>query len=198
MRKDVNASFTGSVRLLHRRWSVPVIGVLYRTGPQRFSALAAHLPNASRDTLTATLQDLQMGGIIRHAGDSYELTAAGALTGDAALGAVAVVRDLGIRAIALKKWPMMVLVAIGRGSHRFNDVKAVLPGLTSGALAPALKDLEAAGLVARSVSDGYPPTVSYRLTSSGEALFPAMDHMVRAAQAAFDEAGSVPFDSQAT
>lgn len=188
MRKDVNPEFLGAIRLLHRRWSVPVVGVIHRDGPQRFGALAANLSQASRDTLTETLRDLEQAGVITRGPGMYALTAQGKLLGDAALGAIAVVQSEEILAIALKKWPMMVMVAVGRGCHRFNEIKGRLPGLTSGALAPALKDLERTGLVERRVAEGYPPTVAYVLTPRGERVFPAMDGMIRAAALAASQA----------
>lgn len=181
MRKDVNPEFEGAIRLLHRRWSVPVVGVLHRDGPQRFSALASRLGQASRDTLAETLRDLEAAGVIAHRESEYALTPGGAMIGEAALGAIAVVRTAGILAIALKKWPMMVLVAVGRGYGRFNEIKGRMPGLTSGALAPALKDLERAGLVERRVAEGYPPAVTYALTQQGANVFGPMDLLVRAA-----------------
>ena len=186
MRKYVNSEFGGAIRLLHRRWSVPVVGVLHRDGPQRFGGLAVQLRQASRDTLTETLRELEAAGVISREAGTYALTAQGTLLGDAALGAIAAVQREEILAIALKKWPMMVMVAVGRGCNRFNEIKSRLPGLTSGALAPALKDLEQAGLVERRVAEAYPPAVAYLLTARGERAFPAMDQMIRAA----DRAGS--------
>lgn len=78
-------------------------------------------------------------------------------------------------------WPMLVLVANGRGATRFNALKKALPGVTSGALAPASKDLEAAGLLARSLEPGFPPTTAYHLTIAGAAIFPLMDALIAAA-----------------
>lgn len=152
----------------------------------RFSDLARSLPRASRDTLAETLLELQRAGVIEHAPfhPDYRLTSSGSLLGDAAIDAAAAVTDPETTRVALKKWPMLALVAIGRGAQRFNDVKTALPGLTSGALAPTLKDLEGAGLVTRVVSEAYPPGVSYRLTPEGEQLFPPMDRLIRAAAAA--------------
>jgi DNA-binding HxlR family transcriptional regulator len=161
--------------------------VLHRSGrPLRFSELAETLSRASRDTLAETLRDLKHAGVIaqRPANGAYALTPAGERIGDACEAAVAVVRTETMLRVALKKWPMLVLVAVGRGCRRFNDIKAVLPGITSGALAPALKDLEDAGFLRREVAGGYPPAVTYRLTAEGEALFPTMDTVVRAATAA--------------
>jgi DNA-binding HxlR family transcriptional regulator len=185
VQKDVNSdSLTPAIHLVHRRWSVPVIGTLGVSGPMRFTALLHALNGASRDTLTETLTDLQRAGVIRHDAERahYCLTPRGERLSEAAVGAVVAVRDNPefVR-VALKKWPMLVLVAIGRGIGRFNALKSALPGITSGALAPALKDLEAADLVERHIADGYPPPVEYRLSEAGQRMFPAMDVLVRAA-----------------
>jgi DNA-binding HxlR family transcriptional regulator len=184
VQKEVNTdSLAPAIRLLHRRWSVPVIARLHTGGPARYTDLAAGLANASRDTLAETLAELQRAGAVAHRPfhPAYHLTIAGQQLGDPAVGAVEAVRKSGTQRVALKKWPMLVLVAVGRGARRFNDVKAVLPGITSGALAPALKDLEEAGLVDRVVTETYPPAVAYRLTAAGADLFPPMDRLVRAA-----------------
>ena len=152
----------------------------------RFTELSRSLPRASRDTLAETLSELQRAGVIEHApfDPAYRLTPRGAELGEAAVEAVAAVNEAETVRAALKKWPMLVMVAVGRGATRFNDVKAELPGITSGALAPALKDLEEAGLVVRLVTETYPPAVAYALTDAGDELFPVMDRLVRAAAVA--------------
>jgi DNA-binding HxlR family transcriptional regulator len=191
VQKEVNPpSLEHAVRLVHRRWSVPVIARLSSEGPQRFTDLARWLESASRDTLVETLNDLQGAGVIlRDKGGRYTLVATAAGIGPAAREAVAVVTSEEIGRLALKKWPMLVLVAVGRGVRRFNDVKAALPGLGSGALAAALKDLEAAGLVSRTVDKAYPPVVSYGLTRTGRDVFPAMDGLCLAAAGAIAYSG---------
>jgi DNA-binding HxlR family transcriptional regulator len=182
-----SGALVAAIRLFHRRWSVPVIATLYRDGPARFTDLVQRLPRASRDTLAETLNELQAAGAIAREGPDtrYRLTAAGDRLGEAALEAVATAGTPDLVRVALKKWPMLALVAVGRGCGRFNEVKAALPGVTSGALAPALKDLEAVGLVAREVQEGYPPSVLYVLTPDGARVFPVMDEIARAADAGF-------------
>jgi DNA-binding HxlR family transcriptional regulator len=188
--KEVNQnSIAPAIRLFHRRYSVPVVATLHRGGPARFTDLARQVPRASRDTLAETLAELQAAGAItKPASDTkYRLTAAGERLGEAAVAAAQAVNTEALLRVALKKWPMVALVAVGRGCRRFNDVKAALPGVTSGALAPALKDLEAIGLVRRVLREDYPPSAAYELTDDGEALFPVMDAIVRAAVAAAAE-----------
>jgi DNA-binding HxlR family transcriptional regulator len=85
---------------------------------------------------------------------------------------------------ALKKWPMLVCVALGRGATRYNETKAALPGITARALALALKDLALAGMVERTVEDGYPPAPTYMLSAKGQLFFPAIDALCRACDAA--------------
>ena len=89
--------------------------------------------------------------------------------------------------LALRKWPMLVLTAIGRGGRRYNELKTMLPGVTARALALALKDLQAAGLVTRTVEHGYPPAAVYTLSEEGERLFPAMDRVCSAADGALGD-----------
>jgi DNA-binding HxlR family transcriptional regulator len=190
VQKDVNPeTLAPALRLFHRRWSVPVVALLHGAGPLRFTDIAGELTRASRDTLAETLLELQAAGVIEKRVDGrYALTPAGEGLGDATRAAVEAVVSNDVLQVALKKWPIAVMVVVGRGAARFNEIKALLPGITSGALAPALKALEAAGLVERSVSTGYPPVTAYRLGAVGERLFPVMDHLVRTA-AAVERAG---------
>jgi DNA-binding HxlR family transcriptional regulator len=188
VQKSVNHPLAPAIQFFHRRWSVPIISRLHTRGALRFTDLARALRRASRDTLAETLHDLEANGVVERALDGrYRLTAMGRKLGDAAVDAASAVTDRATGDLALKKWPMLVLVAIGRGHCRFNEIKAALPGITSGALAPTLKDLQAAGLVERDVEEGYPPLVAYRLTPAGWTLFPPMDAIIRAAEEAAAE-----------
>ena len=71
--------------------------------------------------------------------------------------------------VALRKWSLPVLVAL-EGPSRFSELRLRLPGVTPKALAIALKDLRAAGLVERRVEDAYPPTAFYATTAAGRRL----------------------------
>lgn len=74
------------------------------------------------------------------------------------------------RELALRKWSLPVLLAL-RHAHRFSELREELPGVTPRALALALKDLQAAGLVERRVDEAsYPPTVTYAATRAASPL----------------------------
>jgi DNA-binding HxlR family transcriptional regulator len=162
--------------------------MLYRESGSKFVTLHARL-GASRDTLSETLSNLIATGLVmKNPGyghpmrPEYVLTPAGRGVGEACIGAVEVVRESGTLQVALKKWPMIVLIAIGRGVCRFNELKEVLPGITPRALAGALRDLANAGLADRTVTEDYPPSTFYRLTPLGLELFPAMDVLADACE----------------
>lgn len=170
---------------------MPIVATLHRDGPLRFADLARRLP-ASRDTLTETIARLEAAGVVMHESGvprpQYRLTPVGEQLGDAALATVAAIRGTDLLSIALKKWPMLVAVAIGRGATRYNEMKAMLPGITARALALALKDLQAAGMADREVSHGYPPAARYSLTPKGLEILPVLDRLCQASEDA-SEAG---------
>ncbi len=176
------------IQLFHHRWSVPIVANLHTRRHCRFAELRDIL-GASRDTLGDTLARLVSNGLVTRtpagktpASVEYALSPGGDLVGEACVAAVAAVRTRGLVDVALKKWPMLVVIAIGRGAARYGEMHALLPGITSRALAMALKDLEAANLVERRIGRGYPPTVTYHLTSLGEEILPAMDALAAACE----------------
>ena len=175
-----------TIDLFHRRWSVPVIARLYAEGALTLGGLSTRLP-AGRSTLAETLATLeQSGALVRGTGDRrmlYRLTEVGAALGAACVEMTRVIPNDEVLNVALKKWPMLVVTLIGRGSARFNELEAGLPGITSRALALSLKDLEAARMITRELKAGYPPTTIYALTPLMEAMFPALDALCAAAEA---------------
>lgn len=177
-------SLAPAIQMFHYRWSVPTIARLFREGPQRTSDLQRAF-GAARDTLGETLRRLEQAGVVTRqrttTGTRCDLAPAGRAVGAACVEAVETVRNMDIVPLALKKWPMLVLVAVGRGATRYSHIEAELPGITPRALALALKDLQAAGLVDRTVEHTYPPTSIYRLSEKGRDLFPVMDRLCRAA-----------------
>ena len=188
------ASLEPAIRLFHHRWSVPITAHLYRDGAKTFAQLARELA-ASRDTLAGTIERMEENGVITRVGGpraEWDLTPIGREVGAACIAAVKAVNEAeipGLLNLALRKWPMLVLIAIGRGGSRYNELKSMLPGITARALALALKDLQGAGLVNRVVEDGYPPAAVYSLTEAGSKLFPTMDAVGRASAGAIgDEA----------
>lgn len=163
------------------------MAALSRLGPLRFVELLRSL-GASRDTLSETLASLVESGLVERRpahGDrymTYALTPAGQHLAPLCADCARAAGELAATHSALKKWPMVVLVAVGRGEARYNAVKAQLPGITARALAAALKDLEFDRLVVREIESGYPPRTLYRLTERGAALFIPVEALVVACE----------------
>ena len=82
-----------------------------------------------------------------------------------------------------RRWAGAILWALAERPHYFAELAASVPGLSDRLLSRRLRELEAAGLVERSVHDGSPARVSYALTEKGRSLEPALgelEHWARA------------------
>ena len=73
-----------------------------------------------------------------------------------------------------RRWAGAILIALAEGPHYFAELGSAIPGLSDRLLSRRLRELEAAGLVERSVHDGTPARVSYALTDKGRSLEPAL------------------------
>ncbi len=70
-----------------------------------------------------------------------------------------------------KRWTLFVIAVLGnRDRMRFNEILADLRFISSRSLTDRLKELEAAGLVAREAFSEVPPRVDYRLTLEGRSM----------------------------
>ncbi|SEL46397.1 transcriptional regulator, HxlR family [Nonomuraea pusilla] len=76
------------------------------------------------------------------------------------------------------RWTGAVIHMIFKGSHRYADLKAAIPGINDTMLARRLRELESAGIVERRVLPTSPVRVEYHLTEKGEELRPALDELV--------------------
>lgn len=70
------------------------------------------------------------------------------------------------------KWKGVVLFHLGDGTLRFNELRRRVRGATQRVLTRQLRELEADGLVTRTVYAEVPPRVEYRLSAKGETLRP--------------------------
>lgn len=68
------------------------------------------------------------------------------------------------------KWKIALLWLLWRRTHRFNELRRALPGITQHMLTTSLRELEADGLVSRTVFAEVPPRVEYALTERGLSL----------------------------
>ena len=76
-----------------------------------------------------------------------------------------------------RRWQLSILYAALTGALRFNEFADAVAGISPRMLSERLRDLEAAGLVARTVLPTSPPTVEYRLTEKGRRLAPLIEAM---------------------
>src|SRR5271166_4583074 len=76
-----------------------------------------------------------------------------------------------------RRWQLSILYAALTGALRFNEFADAVAGISPRMLSERLRDLEGAGLIARTVIPSSPPTVEYRLTERGRRLGPVIDAM---------------------
>ena len=72
------------------------------------------------------------------------------------------------------KWKGLVLYHLLQGTLRFSEIRRKLPSVTQRMLTRQLRELEAAGLLLRTVHAEVPPRVEYTLTERGDSLRPVI------------------------
>ncbi|GBR51601.1 winged helix-turn-helix transcriptional regulator [Gluconobacter sphaericus] len=83
--------------------------------------------------------------------------------------ACAVIRS--ILARTTDKWSILIVKSLGRGPHRFSELRRAIDGISQRMLTLTLRNLERDGLVLRTVTPTTPPRVDYELTTLGESLW---------------------------
>ncbi len=68
------------------------------------------------------------------------------------------------------KWSVFVIMMLGGGPKRFNEIKRMIGGISQRMLTLTLRGLERDGLVTRTVFPTIPPRVDYELTDLGHGL----------------------------
>lgn len=81
------------------------------------------------------------------------------------------------RAFALLsgKWKLDILWLVNQRIHRFGELRKAIPGITQHMLTAQLRELEADGLVSRTVFAEVPPRVEYEITAKARGLGPTME-----------------------
>ncbi len=72
------------------------------------------------------------------------------------------------------KWTMLVIRDLLEGTRRFGDLRRSLAGISPKTLTDRLRELEASGLVTRTMYAEIPPRVEYDLTERGRSLAPVL------------------------
>jgi len=73
------------------------------------------------------------------------------------------------------RWTLLLLRELIMGSSRFNELRRGLPRLSPALLSKRLKELEAAGIVARTAIGHDPDVHEYRVTEAGMELRPIIE-----------------------
>ena len=75
------------------------------------------------------------------------------------------------------KWKLLILRNLLNRPWRFNELRKSLDGVSQKVLTDSLRQLEADGIIARTVYPEVPPRVEYSLTELGESLLPILSAM---------------------
>ena len=75
------------------------------------------------------------------------------------------------------RWKPSLLYELCGGTKRYCDLQCALPGITAQVLTVQLRQLEADGVVVRTVFPEVPSRVEYGLTDLGRALSKVMDEL---------------------
>ena len=81
------------------------------------------------------------------------------------------------RAFALLsgKWKLEIMWLLNQRVYRFGELRKAIPGITQHMLTAQLRELEADGLVLRTVFAEVPLRVEYEMTQKARALGPTME-----------------------
>ena len=75
------------------------------------------------------------------------------------------------------KWKVLILRDLMPGTKRFGELKKSIGTVTQKVLTAQLRQMEASGLLTRTVYAEVPPRVEYTLTDLGRSLRPVLDDM---------------------
>ena len=73
------------------------------------------------------------------------------------------------------KWSVLIVVLLGDGPKRFNEIRRMVGGISQRMLTFTLRGLERDGLVTRTVFPTTPQRVDYELTKLGSTLWKAVE-----------------------
>ncbi|AZB72909.1 winged helix-turn-helix transcriptional regulator [Synechococcus elongatus] len=73
------------------------------------------------------------------------------------------------------RWKLLIIRELADGVRRFSDLQRSLTGVSQKVLTSQLRELEADGVLARTIYPEVPPRVEYALTERGQALLPVLE-----------------------
>lgn len=79
--------------------------------------------------------------------------------------------------VAGGKWKPVILFCLSNGVDRFGALGRTIPAISKQMLTQQLRELEADGIISRTVFPVVPPRVDYALTERGKTLLPVIGAM---------------------
>jgi DNA-binding HxlR family transcriptional regulator len=76
-----------------------------------------------------------------------------------------------------KRWKPAILWKMTEGIYRFGAMKRAIPQISEKMLTQHLRELEADGLITRTIYPEMPPRVEYALTKLGASLQPILEQL---------------------
>lgn len=80
-------------------------------------------------------------------------------------------------------WTFNIIWSLRAGPRRFSELRVDIPPISPKVLSTRLRDLEARGVLTRSIMPTSPPSVEYALTPLGARLVPAIEGIVEVGHA---------------
>ncbi|HSI40372.1 MAG TPA: helix-turn-helix domain-containing protein [Xanthobacteraceae bacterium] len=94
------------------------------------------------------------------------------------------------------RWKLVILFRLFGGKVlRFSELERSIPAISQKMLIQQLRQMEADGIVQRTVHHQVPPKVEYALTDWGQALCPALDALLKWAGQRDDVTIAKPMDA---
>jgi DNA-binding HxlR family transcriptional regulator len=81
-----------------------------------------------------------------------------------------------------KRWNPLVVRALQSGATRFGELRDGIPQISDALLSERLKELEAEGILTRTVTPDTPVRIQYTLTERGRDLTKVMDELAQWAE----------------
>jgi DNA-binding HxlR family transcriptional regulator len=81
-----------------------------------------------------------------------------------------------------KRWTPQIVRGLQSGDSRFSDLRAGIQTISDAVLSDRLKELEAAGILTRTVTPDRPVRIDYVLTPRGRDLTKVVDELARWAE----------------
>jgi len=155
------------------RYSLPVLAELERDGGCKFITLIRRLSASDRAIRQSLVHLVDLGWVGKNPGYGHPSRPEYILTRHPearSLAAMKVWDAIEPKDLALDRWPIPLIFAAAHGARRFIDFQTALELISPRALAQGLKSLLDAGYLARVVSDDFPPSTEYNLTTRGTEL----------------------------